>query len=135
MSVHPSTHPGRVRAGDRVLELDGRPWLMGIVNASPDSFSDGGRHATLEQRVQLASDLLAAGADILDIGGESASTGRPPVAVAEEIERVVPLIERAAGELGAIVSVDTYKPAVAVAAIAAGATIVNDVSGLRDLGL
>ena len=124
----PSHH---LRAGDRVLELGARPWLMGVVNASPDSFSDGGRRPTLDSRVALARELLGAGADILDIGGESASTGRPPVAAQEEIKRVVPLIERVAGELGAIVSVDTYKPSVAGAAIAAGASIVNDVSGLR----
>ena len=128
----PSHH---LRAGDRVLELGARPWLMGVVNASPDSFSDGGRRPTLDSRVALARELLAAGADILDIGGESASTGRPPVAAQEEIKRVVPLIERVAGELGAIVSVDTYKPSVAGAAIAAGASIVNDVSGLRAPGL
>jgi dihydropteroate synthase len=105
---------------------------MGVVNASPDSFSDGGRYATLDHRVELAAELLASGADMLDIGGESASTGRPAVVVEQEIERVVPLIERVVGELGAIVSVDTYKPPVAAAAIAAGASIVNDVSGLRD---
>jgi dihydropteroate synthase len=121
-----------VRAGDRVLELGKRPWLMGIVNASPDSFSDGGRYATLQAQLELARGLLADGAEILDIGGESASTNRPAVSVEQEIERVVPLIERVAGELGAIVSVDTYKPRVARAAIAAGARIVNDVSGLRD---
>jgi dihydropteroate synthase len=113
----------------------GRPWLMGIVNASPDSFSDGGRHASLDVQVALARELLDAGADILDVGGESASTGRPPVPVSEELELVVPLVRRLAGELGAIVSVDTYKPAVASAAIAAGARIVNDVSGLRDVEL
>jgi dihydropteroate synthase len=118
-----------------VLELGGRPWLMGIVNASPDSFSDGGRFETLEAQVDLARQLLSSGADILDVGGESASTDRPPVAVEQEIERVVPLIERVVGELGAIVSVDSYKLPVARAAIAAGATIVNDVSGLRDPGL
>src|ERR1019366_10777771 len=78
---------------------------------------------------------LHAALPILDIGGGSASTGRPPVAVEEEIERVAPLIERVTGELGALVSVDTYKPAAARAAIAAGARIVNDVSGLRDEGL
>ncbi len=108
---------------------------MGIVNASPDSFSDGGRHPTLDGQVELAHVQLTAGADLLDIGGESASTGRPPIGVEEEIRRVVPLIERVAGELGAIVSVDTYKPPVARAAIAAGAVIVNDVSGLRDPAL
>jgi dihydropteroate synthase len=105
---------------------------MGIVNASPDSFSDGGVYATLEARVALAAELLGAGADVIDIGGESGRTNLPPVAVEEEIGRVVPLVERVVGELGALVSVDTYKPAVAAAAIAAGAVIVNDVSGLRD---
>jgi dihydropteroate synthase len=127
--------PYRLRAVDRVLELGARPWLMGIVNASPDSFSDGSSHVTLDQQAELARELLAAGADIVDIGGESASTRRPPVSVEEEIERVVPLIERVAQEPGAIVSVDTYKPAVARAAIAAGARVVNDVSGLRDPAL
>ena len=114
------------------LALGGRVWLMGIVNATPDSFSDAGERRSLEQRVELAAELLAAGADVIDIGGESGVTNRPAVAAAEEIERVVPLIERVAGELGAIVSVDTYKPAVAHAAVAAGAAIVNDVSALRD---
>lgn len=114
------------------LRLGERPWLMGIVNATPDSFSDDGRHQTLEQRVDLARSMLAQGADLIDIGGESGVTNRPAVAVEEEIGRVVPLIERVAGELGALVSVDTYKPEVARAAIAAGAALVNDVSGLRD---
>jgi dihydropteroate synthase len=108
---------------------------MGIVNASPDSFSDGGLHSGIDDQVELARSLLAAGADIIDIGGESASTGSPPVEAEGEIARVVPLIERVARELGAIVSVDTYKPPVARAAIAAGASIVNDVSGLRDPAL
>jgi dihydropteroate synthase len=114
------------------LELGGRPWLMGIVNATPDSFSDDGAHRTLDERVELARSLIEAGADIIDIGGESGVTNRPPVTPEEEIERVVPLIERVAGELGALVSVDTYKPSVAHAAIASGAAIVNDISGLRD---
>jgi dihydropteroate synthase len=105
---------------------------MGIVNASPDSFSDGGRHPTLDDRVRLAEQLLQDGADMLDVGGESATTNRPPVAPEQEAELVVPLIERLADGLGALVSCDTYKPAVARAAIGAGASIVNDVSGLRD---
>ena len=121
-----------VAAAGRTLALGARPWLMGIVNASPDSFSDAGAYPDLEARVDLARELLAAGADVLDVGGESGITLRPAVAVGEEIARVVPLIERLAGELGALVSVDTYKPAVAAAAIAVGAVIVNDVSGLRD---
>lgn len=108
------------------------PRLMGIVNASPESFSDRGERRTLEQRVELAGALLSAGASIIDIGGESGVTNRPPLDPADEIERVVPLIERVAGAMGALVSVDTYKPEVARAAIAAGAAIVNDVSGLSD---
>jgi dihydropteroate synthase len=124
-----------VAAAGRTLMLGERPWLMGIVNASPDSFSDAGAYPDLDARVRRARELLDAGADIIDIGGESGITRRPAVAVAEEIERVVPLVERVAGELGALVSVDTYKPAVAEAAIAAGAAIVNDVSGLRDARL
>ncbi len=112
------------------------PLLMGIVNATPDSFSDAGLHQTLEERVQLARSLTSAGAAIIDVGGESGVTNRPPVEPEEEIARVVPLIERIVAEIGsrppALVSIDTYKPAVARAAIAAGAEIVNDVSGLRD---
>jgi dihydropteroate synthase len=121
-----------LRAGGQTYVLGTRPWLMGIVNATPDSFSDAGLHPSVESQFALARKLLADGADVIDIGGESGRTKLPPVGVEEEIERVVPLIERVAGELGAIVSVDTYKPAVAAAALAAGAVIVNDVSGLRD---
>jgi dihydropteroate synthase len=120
---------------DRRLELSGRPLLMGIVNASPDSFSDGGDHPTLEARVAHGAALLAAGADLLDVGGESARGDRPALDAAAEIERVVPLIVRLTSELGATVAVDTYKHAVAEAAIAAGAVLVNDVSGLRDPAL
>ncbi len=105
---------------------------MGVVNASPDSFSDAVRRTSLDEQVRRAADLLEAGADLIDVGGESAITGREPVAPEEEIARVVPLVERVAGELGALVSVDTYKPEVAEAAVAAGAAMVNDVSGLRD---
>jgi dihydropteroate synthase len=124
-----------LRTARGVLELGGRPWLMGIVNVTPDSFSDGRLKQTLEARVELARELIEAGAQIIDIGGESGVTNRPAVAPDEEISRVVPVIERVSGELGAVVSVDTYKPAVARAAIAAGASIVNDVSGLRDPAL
>ena len=96
------------------------------------SFSDAGRHPTLDSRVALGAQLAGAGARVIDVGGESGVTNRPPVEPAEEIERVVALIERLAALPDVLVSVDTYKPAVAAAAIAAGAVIVNDVSGLRD---
>jgi dihydropteroate synthase len=119
----------------RSLALGARPLLMGVVNASPDSFSDGGTAATLERQLQLAHELAAAGADVIDVGGESARTDLARVPVEEELRRVVPLVEAITLELGAIVSVDTYKPPVAERAIAAGAAIVNDVSGLRDPAL
>jgi dihydropteroate synthase len=123
--------PHRLRTSRGDLALGGRPLLMGIVNATPDSFSDAGLHQTLQERVQLAAALLRDGAELIDIGGESGVTNLPAVTAEEEIARVVPLIKRVATELGARVSVDTYKPPVARAAIAAGASIVNDVSGLR----
>lgn len=109
-----------------------RPYLMGIVNATPDSFSDTPGEKTLDDRVELARRLIADGADIIDIGGESGVTNKPAVDVEEEIARVVPVIQAVAALPGAVVSVDTYKPAVARAAIKAGARIVNDVSGLAD---
>ncbi len=123
--------PPVLRACDRELVLGPEPWLMGIVNATPDSFSDAGLNQTLEERVGLAANLISAGARLIDIGGESGVTNRPPVSAEEEIARVVPVIERVHVELGVPISVDTYKPDVARAAIAAGACLVNDVSGLR----
>ncbi len=124
----------RLRLGGRRLELGARPLLMGVVNATPDSFSDGGGLRDLEARVARGAALLEAGADLLDVGGESARGDRPPVAADVEAERVVGVVERLCA-LGATVSVDTHKLPVAEAAIAAGAALVNDVSGLRDLAL
>jgi dihydropteroate synthase len=124
----------RLLTSDGSLALGGgaAPLIMGIVNATPDSFSDGGLHQTLSERVALAAAQLSDGAELIDIGGESGTTDRPPVTAEEEISRVVPVIEAVRSQLGARISVDTYKPAVARAAVAAGASIVNDVSGLRD---
>lgn len=124
-----------VPAVRRMLHLGSRPWLMGVVNASPESFSDGRQVGDVDTQLALARQLIDDGADIIDVGGESAVTNRPPLSAAEEIDRVVPLIERIVDRLGALVSIDTYKPAVAQAAIAAGAVLVNDVSGLRDPAL
>ena len=119
----------------RELRLGGGPVLMGIVNATPDSFSDAGELPDTAARVARARELVAAGAGWIDVGGEPAVGGRPPVPAAEERERVVPVIGAVAGELDVVVSVDTYKPEVAEAAVAAGAHVVNDVSGLRDPAL
>jgi dihydropteroate synthase len=122
----------RLRARGRELRFGATPLLMGIVNATPDSFSDAGELPDLEARVARARELVAAGAAVIDVGGETASGLAPAVAADAEAARVVPVIERVAAELDVVVSVDTHKPAVAAAAVAAGAHLVNDVSGLHD---
>jgi dihydropteroate synthase len=106
---------------------------MGIVNVTPDSFSDGGRHATRKRAVAHAIRLVAEGAALLDVGGESSRPGAEPVGVDEELRRVIPVIERLAESHPSVpISVDTCKPAVAEAALEAGASIVNDITGLAD---
>ncbi len=127
--------PAGFFARGRHVELEGGPLLMGVLNATPDSFSDSGRYRSVARRIERGLELIGDGADIIDVGGESAVTNRPTVAVEEEIERVVPAVEGLAARSEVVISVDTYKPAVASAAIAAGASIVNDVSGLRDPAL
>ena len=107
------------------------PLVMGIVNVTPDSFSDGGRLPDTAAAFAHARALIAAGADILDIGGESTRPGAAPVAEAEELARIVPLIAALRSEGAVPISIDTLKPAVARAAVAAGATIWNDVTALR----
>lgn len=105
---------------------------MGIVNASPDSFSDGGDHRGVAAQADLAEQMLDNGADLVDVGGQSGITNVPEIATAEEVRRVVPLIDKIRQRRpGAVVSVDTYRPEVAAAAVAAGASIINDVSALR----
>ncbi|QWP76264.1 dihydropteroate synthase [Lysobacter sp. K5869] len=117
----------------RVLKLD-RPRVMGIVNVTPDSFSDGGAHDTLEAAVAHGLRLAAEGADILDIGGESTRPGAAEVSVEEELRRTIPVIERLARETALPLSIDTSKPEVMRAAVAAGAGLINDVYGLRREG-
>ena len=119
------------RAGDRVWEFPRSPLIMGIVNVTPDSFSDGGQHATTESAVAHALALAEDGADLLDIGGESTRPGAPPVSETEELSRVIPVIEKLAGATEAALSIDTQKTAVAKAALAAGATVVNDIAANR----
>ncbi|MDR0479242.1 MAG: dihydropteroate synthase [Burkholderiaceae bacterium] len=106
------------------------PRIMGIVNAAPDSFSDGGQHAGLRAQLAHCERLIGEGADILDIGGESTRPGSLPVPLAEELARVLPLV-REAVKLGVPISVDTYKPEVMAVALDAGADIINDIWALR----
>ena len=109
------------------------PRVMGIVNVTPDSFSDGGRHADTRAAIDHCKRLQDEGADLLDIGGESTRPGAAPVDVDEELRRLMPVLEAALG-LGCPVSVDTVKPAVMRAALAAGADVINDVMALREPG-
>lgn len=104
--------------------------IMGVLNVTPDSFSDGGRWVDVEAAVAHGLEMAREGAEIIDVGGESTRPGAEPVSEAEELRRVLPVIERLAGKH--VVSIDTMKPAVARAAVAAGAAIINDVTGLRD---
>jgi len=108
-----------------------RPLVMGVVNVTPDSFSDGGRFFDSEAAIAQARRLIAEGADILDIGGESTRPGAEPVPAEEELARVLPVIEAVRRESDALISIDTMKPEVARAAVSSGATIWNDVTALR----
>jgi dihydropteroate synthase len=114
----------------RILKLD-RPRVLGIVNVTPDSFADGGEHATLETAVAHGLKLAEEGADALDVGGESTRPGARDVGIDEELRRVVPVVERLARETTLPISIDTSKPEVMRAAVAAGAGMINDVYALR----
>jgi len=122
-----------LRCGHHTLDLT-RARVMGILNVTPDSFSDGGDFATREAALRHARQMVADGADLIDVGGESTRPGAPPVSVAEELDRVIPVIEALASELAVPVSVDTSKPEVMRAAVAAGAGLINDVAALRRPG-
>jgi dihydropteroate synthase len=120
----------QLRLSSATLDLEG-PAVMGILNLTPDSFSDGGRFVRLDAAIRQAERMAAEGASIIDIGGESSRPGASAVPAQEEIERVVPLIEAIAARIGVPLSVDTSKPDVMQAAVAAGATMLNDVYALR----
>ncbi len=115
--------------GSRLLRRD-RPRIMGVINVTPDSFSDGGRYLAPDRALRQAQTLVAQGADILDVGGESTRPGAAEVPVEEELERVLPVVE-ALADFAIPISVDTRKAAVMRAAVAAGAAMINDVSALR----
>lgn len=108
-----------------------RPLVMGVLNVTPDSFSDGGRFAAPAAAVERAFQMVGEGADLLDLGGESTRPGSEPVEAGEELRRILPVLERLAGRVGVPISVDTTKSEVAAAAVKAGASIVNDISGGR----
>ena len=115
----------------RSLPYGGRTLVMGVLNVTPDSFSDGGEFFSLDRAVAHAEQMIAEGADIIDIGGESTRPGSEFVSEAEELRRVIPVIERLTARASVPISIDTTKSSVARAALAAGAEIVNDISGLR----
>jgi dihydropteroate synthase len=117
------------KIGGEIFDLSTRGWIMGVLNVTPDSFSDGGRFFQTPQALAQARKMVAAGANIIDVGGESTRPGADPVDVAEEKRRVISVIKELAGE--ALISIDTSKAEVAVAALDAGAKIVNDVTGGR----
>jgi dihydropteroate synthase len=120
-----------LRIGNRTFPLGKKTIVMGILNVTPDSFSDGGRYNTLEKAVAHARRLYEEGADIIDIGGESTRPGSTPVDLEEELNRVIPVVEAVARELDIPISVDTYKAEVARQAILAGAHLINDVWGAK----
>lgn len=117
--------------GQRVLDLSSRTHLMGVLNVTPDSFSDGGRFFKLEEAIKQGLKLAEEGADIIDVGGESTRPGSEPVAIEEELRRVLPVIEELAKRIDLPISIDTYKSKVAKEVLDSGASMVNDISGLR----
>lgn len=121
----------KIQARQRVIEVAGRPLVMGIVNVTPDSFSDGGLYIDCQSAVTHALRLVEEGADLLDIGAESTRPGATPIGETEELDRLIPVITEIAKVVTAPISVDTSKASVAGAAIDAGAVIVNDVTALR----
>ncbi|WP_347552817.1 dihydropteroate synthase [Pseudalkalibacillus hwajinpoensis] len=116
---------------DRLIDWNQKTWVMGIVNATPDSFSDGGKYNTSEQAAAHALQLVSEGADLVDIGGESTRPGAVPVSLNEELERVIPVIKAIRKAVDVPISIDTYKAEVANQAILAGADIINDVWGAK----
>ena len=123
----------QLRCGSTLLDLT-RPKVMGVLNVTPDSFSDGGRYVSHARALEHAQAMIEAGAAIIDVGGESTRPGAPAVSVEEELRRVIPVVEQLARGGHAIVSVDTSTPEVILAAVAAGATLINDVRGLQRPG-
>lgn len=129
-----STNPAIPPLNCAGILLSSRPHIMGILNVTPDSFSDGGEHFTQERALAKAQQMVAEGATIIDIGGESTRPGAEPVSVQQEIDRILPVIQHIQQQLPVIISVDTSKPEVMHAAIAAGVHLINDVNSLQAEG-
>lgn len=123
--------PREIAAGPGILSFGGRTLIMGVLNVTPDSFSDGGRYNRLEDAGQAARDMVRAGADVIDVGGESTRPGAAPVSLQEEADRTIPLIRSLADEISVPISIDTCKSETARQALDAGASMLNDISGLR----
>jgi dihydropteroate synthase len=121
-----------LRCGPHTLTFD-RTLIMGILNLTPDSFSDGGRYSDPDVAVAHAKKMVADGADIIDVGGESSRPGATPLTEQEELHRVLPVLTRLKEEVSVPISIDTYKPAIARKCLDAGATIMNDITGLTNL--
>ena len=121
----------KISCGNKEIILGERTLVMGILNVTPDSFSDGGRYNNLDSAMKQAEKLISEGADIIDVGGESTRPGHIQITSEEEISRVVPIIEKISKNLDTIISIDTYKYDVAEEAIKAGANIINDIWGLQ----
>ncbi|RMO87208.1 Dihydropteroate synthase [Pseudomonas syringae pv. philadelphi] len=126
-------YPTRLPCGNRVLDL-AHTHVMGILNATPDSFSDGGRYSQLDEALRHAESMVRAGATLIDVGGESTRPGARPVSAQEEVERVAPIVEIIARELDVIISVDTSTPEVMLETAALGAGLINDVRSLQRPG-
>ena len=120
-----------MRIGGKEFDLKKNTYIMGILNVTPDSFSDGGRYDGLDRAIEHAKQMIQEGVDIIDVGGESTRPGHVQITEEEEIARVVPVIRKLKEEFDIPVSIDTYKSAVAAAAIEAGADLVNDIWGLK----
>lgn len=120
-----------MKIGNKIINFEDRTYVMGILNVTPDSFSDGGNYNNIEAAVKRAKEMVEEGADIIDIGGESTRPGASYVSEEEEIQRVVPIIKAIKKELDVLISVDTYKSKTAEEAIKAGADIINDVWGFK----
>ena len=125
----------QINCGNKVLDLDSRTHIMGILNVTPDSFSDGGKYFEPSLAIDRGLQMVEDGADIIDIGAESTRPGAVPVTAEEELRRIIPVLEGLLKKANVPISIDTYKSAVAETALSAGAQMINDISGVVENGI